>query len=339
MGYALAVSFGAVMDNPDLIVTCIVGDGEAESGPTAAYVDHFLPSSKLLHVILTSSSAWHSIKYIDPAESGAVIPILHANGFKISERTIYGCMDDKEIVSLFSGYGYQVCIVKNMEDIDVELASALEWSVGEIKTIQKAARDGKPIIKPRWPMIVLRTPKGWTGPKMIDGEFIEGSFHSHQIPVPGAGKDEKHLKMLQEWLQTYNPDKLLKDGKPAQSILDIIPEKDSKRLGQLKQTYDPYKALDLPDWKEFSVNKNSQNSCMQVTGKFLDKVSTNNPKSFRIFSPDELESNKLNTVLEHTGRNFQWDEFSRAEGGRVIEILSEHCCQGFMQVSSMLKAC
>ncbi|KPM36030.1 putative phosphoketolase [Neonectria ditissima] len=311
LGYALAVSFGAVMDNPDLIVTCVVGDGEAESGPTAA--------------------AWHSIKYLDPAESGAVIPILHVNGFKISERTIFGCMDDKELVSLFTGYGYQVTIVENLSQIDVELSSALEWAVSEIKTIQNAARQGKPIVKPRWPMIVLRTPKGWTGPKKVDGEFIEGSFHSHQIPVPNANKDEKHLKILQSWLQTYDAGKLLKDGKPSKSIQDLIPQKDAKRLGQLKQTYDSYAALNMPDWKPFTVEKFQESSCMAETGKFLDKVMVENPKSFRVFSPDELESNKLSAVFEHTGRNFQWDEYSRGNGGRVIEILSEHCCQGFMQ--------
>ncbi|KAK7420384.1 hypothetical protein QQX98_002807 [Neonectria punicea] len=311
LGYALAVSFGAVMDNPDLIVTCVVGDGEAESGPTAA--------------------AWHSIKYLDPAESGAVIPILHVNGFKISERTIFGCMDDKELVSLFTGYGYQVCIVENLSQIDVELSSALEWAVNEIKNIQEAARQGQPIVKPRWPMIVLQTPKGWTGPKKVDGEFIEGSFHSHQIPVPKANEDEKHLRILQSWLQSYDAGRLLKDGKPSKSIQDIVPQKDAKKLGQLKRTYDSYLALNMPDWKPFAVQKFQQSSCMAETGKFLDKVMVENPKSFRVFSPDELESNKLSAVFEHTGRNFQWDEYSRANGGRVIEILSEHCCQGFMQ--------
>ncbi|KAM5351090.1 hypothetical protein ACJ41O_003813 [Fusarium nematophilum] len=311
LGYALAVSFGAVMDNPDLIVTCVVGDGEAESGPTAA--------------------AWHSIKYIDPSESGAVIPILHCNGFKISERTIFGCMDNKELVSLFSGYGYQVTVVETLDEIDMELAGALEWAVGEISKIQKVARAGKPIVKPRWPMIVLRTPKGWTGPKKVDGEIIEGSFRAHQIPVPNANKDEEHLKILQSWLQSYDPGRLLQHGKPAESILEIMPRNKEKRLGQLKQTYNPYKALNLPDWKPFSVERSQPSSCMQQTGEFLDKVIAENPKSFRIFSPDELESNKLSAVLEHTGRNFQWDEFSRARGGRVIEVLSEHCCQGWMQ--------
>ena len=154
LGYALSVSFGAVMDNPDLIVACVVGDGEAETGPTA--------------------TAWHSYKYIDPAESGAVLPIVHVNGFKISERTIYGCMDDKELAALFTGYGYQPRVVDDLNDIDADLNNSMEWAVGEIKRIQKAARSGNPITKPQWPVLILRTPKGWSGPKKVKGEFVEG---------------------------------------------------------------------------------------------------------------------------------------------------------------------
>ncbi|KAJ0309396.1 hypothetical protein Brms1b_009121 [Colletotrichum noveboracense] len=311
LGYALAVSFGAVFDNPDLIVTCIVGDGEAESGPTA--------------------TAWHAIKYLDPKESGAVIPILHINGFKISERTIFGCMDDKEIVALFTGYGYQVCIVDDLEDIDTDLSGALEWAIAEIKKIQKAARSGQPIVKPRWPMIALRTPKGWSGPKEVDGVIIEGSFKSHQVPLAKAGSDKPHLEKLNEWLSRYDIGNLLTDGKPNTSILEAIPKNDSKKLGQLKATYDPYIGLEVPDWQPLAVEPGEQTSCMKVTGKLLDEVMQANPKGFRMFSPDELESNKLDAILDHTGRNFQWDEYSRAQGGRVIEILSEHCCQGFMQ--------
>ncbi|KAL2179700.1 XFP N-terminal domain-containing protein [Thermothelomyces heterothallicus CBS 202.75] len=311
LGYALAVSFGAVMDNPDLIVTCIVGDGEAETGPTA--------------------TAWHAIKYLDPAESGAVIPILHANGFKISERTIFGCMDDKEIVCLFSGYGYQVRIVEDLEDIDDELQNALEWAVAEIKKIQQAARSGKPIEKPRWPMIVLRTPKGWTGPKEVEGNLIEGSFHAHQVPLPKANSDPTQLKALDNWLSSYEISELLKDGKPTETVLALLPRKDEKKLGQLKAAYDPFIGLKAVDWQPFGVEKGSEESCMKVTGKFLDKVFQENPKTIRLFSPDELESNKLDAVLDHSQRNFQWDQYSRANGGRVIEVLSEHICQGFMQ--------
>ncbi|GKZ78218.1 hypothetical protein AnigIFM56816_001604 [Aspergillus niger] len=312
LGYALAVSFGAVMHNPDMIVTCVVGDGEAETGPTA--------------------TSWHAIKYIDPAESGAVLPILHVNGFKISERTIYGCMDNKELVSLFTGYGYQVRIVENLDDIDADLHSSMMWAVEEIHKIQKAARSGKPIMKPRWPMIVLRTPKGWSGPKELHGSFIEGSFHSHQVPLPNAKKDKEELQALQKWLSSYNPHELFTEtGDIIDDIKSVIPLEDTKKLGQRAEAYKGYRAPDLPDWRKFGVEKGSQQSAMKTIGKFIDQVFAQNPHGVRVFSPDELESNKLDAALAHTGRNFQWDQFSNAKGGRVIEVLSEHLCQGFMQ--------
>lgn len=311
LGYALAVSFGAVMDKPDLVVTCIVGDGEAETGPTA--------------------TAWHAIKYLDPKESGAVIPILHVNGFKISERTIFGCMDDKELVCLFSGYGYQLCIVDDLDNINDELYTAMEWALAEVKKIQKAARSGNPIVKPRWPMIVLRTPKGWGGPKEVDGKIIEGSFHSHQVPLSKANNDETQLQALNDWLSSYKIDELLPEGKLADAIINTLPKKDEKKLGQLKDTYDPYIALKTVKWEDFAVEKNTDQSCMKITGAYLSKVFGENPTTIRLFSPDELESNKLDAILDHTQRNFQWDEYSRANGGRVIETLSEHECQGFMQ--------
>ncbi|RKU47796.1 hypothetical protein DL546_006963 [Coniochaeta pulveracea] len=311
LGYALGVSFGAVMDKPDLIVTCVVGDGEAETGPTA--------------------TAWHAVKYLDPKESGAVIPILHVNGFKISERTIFGCMDDKEIVALFTGYGYQVRIVEDLEHINDDLHASMEWALAEVKKIQQAARTGKPIEKPRWPMIVMRTPKGWSGPKKVEGQIIEGSFHSHQVPLPKAMDDETQLQALKDWLGSYHVGELIKDGKPTDSVLSILPEKDEKKLGQVKDTYDPYRALELPEWKDCVVEKGTEESCMKSVGSYLDKVFQANPKSIRLFSPDELESNKLSAILDHTQRNFQWDQYSRANGGRVIEVLSEHNCQAFMQ--------
>lgn len=312
LGYALAVSFGAVMDKPDLVVTCVIGDGECETGPTA--------------------TAWHSYKYIDPAESGAVLPIVHVNGFKISERTIYGCMDDKELTALFVGYGYQPRFVEDLEDIDADLADALEWALCEIRTIQKAARSGKPIVKPQWPVIILRTPKGWSGPKRLGSQLIEGSFHSHQVPLPKAKTDAEQLESLRDWLKSYQPHDLFnKDGTPVERILKVIPANEGKRMGQLKDTYDPYVGISVPDWRDLGVEKGTVASSMQCCGSLMDKAFQLNPKSLRIFSPDELESNKLKQSLEHTGRNFQWDQYSNAQGGRVIEILSEHCCQGFMQ--------
>ncbi|KAF8630323.1 hypothetical protein AX15_002996 [Amanita polypyramis BW_CC] len=312
LGYALSVSFGAVMDNPDLVIVCVVGDGEAETGPTA--------------------TAWHGYKYIDPAESGAVLPILHVNGFKISEPTIFGLMDDLEIAALFSGYGYQVRIVSDLSNIDDDLAASLEWALAEIKKIQSAARHGHPIVKPRWPLIVLRTPKGLSGPKLVHGQAIEGSFRSHQVPLPQAKTSEEELEILSTWLKSYGPRDLFKnDGSPVDSILSIIPEKGDKKLGQRRESYNAYIPLQVPVWQSMSVQKSTQESCMKLVGSFLASVITENPKTFRIFSPDELMSNKLDGVFEVTGRDFQWDPDCRARGGRIIEILSEHTCQGMLQ--------
>lgn len=320
------------MDNPNLVVTCVVGDGEAETGPTAAFV------FKILFIVVCITfwtnviiRAWHAIKYLDPAESGAVIPILHVNGFKISERTIFGCMDNRELLALFTGYGYQVCIVETLNNIDTELFTSLDWALKEIKSIQRAARGGKPITKPRWPVIILRTPKGWTGPQKVDGEIIEGSFRAHQIPVVNANKDKEHLRLLQDWLLSYKVGELLVDGRPSETVSQILPKQDAKKLGQKKVTYDSYRELNLPNWNSFASDKYEQQSSMQQSGGFLQEVIQRNQHTFRAFSPDELESNKLSAMLESSGRNFQWDQFSRNQGGRVIEILSEHCCQGFMQ--------
>lgn len=240
-------------------------------------------------------------------------------------------MDNRELTALFSGYGYQVTIVEILHEIDEELFSALNWALDEIKKIQTAAREGDAIVKPRWPMIVLKTPKGWSGPKEVDGKIVESSFASHQIPVAKANSDGNHLKILQDWLKSYDPDKLLPDGKAAQALLDILPKQDRQKLGQQKLAHSTHEPLQLPSWEDYACEKAKHASSMQQTGDFLKQVGSDNPQSFRIFSPDELESNKLGAVLEDSGRNFYWDQYSRAKGGRVIEILSEHTCQGFMQ--------
>lgn len=260
-----------------------------------------------------------------------MLPILHVNGFKISERTIFGCMDNKELVCLFSGYGYQVCIVEDLANIDHELYKAMVWGVYEIKSIQAAARSGEPLMKPRWPMIILRTPKGWTGPKMVDGKIIEGSFRSHQVPLPEAKTNKHQLEALQRWLQSYQIDQLLVDGRPRESVLSILPKDETARLGQKQVTFGHHDKLNMPDWQPHGVSKGEWASSMASLGPFLRAVAKDNASTFRIFSPDELESNKLASILEDSSRNFQWDPSSRAQGGRVIEILSEHCCQGFMQ--------
>ncbi|RMZ91500.1 hypothetical protein DV736_g1277, partial [Chaetothyriales sp. CBS 134916] len=312
LGYALSVSFGAVMDNPNLIVACIVGDGESETGPTA--------------------TAWHGFKFIDPKESGAVLPIVHVNGFKISERTIFGCMDDKEMAALFTGYGYQPRVVDDLDDIDADMNNSMEWAISEIRRIQSAARSGNPILKPRWPVLILRTPKGWTGPKKVKGEIVEGSFHAHQVPLPAAKTDQSELQQLQEWLRSYKPHELFKDdGDVIDEIKSIVPQKATLRLGQKEQSYNSYRSLKRTDWRPFCVKKFSSASSMQVVGNYLAQVVRDNPTDFRIFSPDEFESNKLAAVFNVTGRNMQWDQYLNNQGGRVVETLSEHQCQGFMQ--------
>ena len=175
------------------------------------------------------------------------------------------------------------------------------------------------------------TYQGWTGPKEVEGKLIEGSFHSHQVPLPKAGSDDTQLKALKTWLGSYKINELLQDSKPNKEILNLLPTKDEKKLGQLKMTYEPHIDIKAVDWKQFGVEKRTDQSCMKLAGKFLDQVFQENPKTIRLFSPDELESNKLDAVLDHTTRDFQWDQYSRAIGGRVTEVLSEHNCQGFMQ--------
>lgn len=241
-------------------------------------------------------------------------------------------MDDEELVSLFTGYGYQVRFVEDLENIDHDFATSIDWAVSQIQHIQKAARSGNPIIKPRWPVLLLRTPKGWGAPKKVHGEFVEGSFHSHQVPLPKASSDNEELGQLQEWLREYQADTLFRsDGSPSDNVTKVIPKDPSKRMGVVKDAFAGYKPLDIPDWTEMGEENGHEVSSMKAVGVLLDQVLQRNPNDMRIFSPDELESNKLDAVLKHTGRNFQWDKHSRQKGGRVIEILSEHTCQGMMQ--------
>ncbi|KAI8364734.1 phosphoketolase [Radiomyces spectabilis] len=312
LGYALAVSFGAALDNPDLIVPCIVGDGEAETGPTA--------------------TAWHLIKYLDPAKCGAVLPILHLNGFKIAERTISGTMSDDEVTALFTGYGYQVRIVgTDLDKIQEDMAMSFEWAIGEIHAIQKAARSGQAVYKPRWPVIVLRSPKGWTGPKKAHGVQIEGTWHAHQVPLPKAKTDDEEFQLLKQWLESYKPHELFDDnGRPIKEILDCFPQDERLRMGQRKETHGVYKQLKLPAWQDY-VSADPDVSAMISAGDYLAEVCKNNDDRFRIFSPDELTSNKLTKVLEVTNRTMEWDPDLFTKGGRVTEVLSEHSCQGMLQ--------
>ncbi|GAA6008849.1 hypothetical protein JCM10207_001746 [Rhodosporidiobolus poonsookiae] len=334
LGYALAAAYGSVMDRPDQISVVVVGDGESETGPTAG--------------------AWHSHKWIDPKESGAVLPILHVNGFKISERTIPGTMDNTELALLYSGYGYQVRFVEYEAQgtahmggndpadkaIHENFAASLDWAYAEIRKIQQAARSGKPIDKPRWPMLILRSPKGWTGPASEHGKQLLNSFASHQVPLPAARTDDDELKHLEAWLHSYDSekffdfseDKVKKGSIFTDVIYDALPKDQERRLGFSKETYDGFTPLDLADWKEFGYEKDKEEvSCMKAIAVYLKDVVKRNPTTFRMFSPDELASNKLDGVLDVTTRNFQWDPETAHKGGRVTEMLSEHTLQGWLQ--------
>lgn len=326
LGYALATAFGAALDNPDLIVACLVGDGEAETGPTAA--------------------AWHANKFVNPAADGGVLPILHLNGFKISSPTIFGTMDDEELTALFTGYGYAVRIVdlaRLGDRIDAGMASAVSWAYGGIRGLQQAARSGRPPERARWPMIVLRTPKGWTGPKEVEGKIIEGSFRAHQVPGIELKTRPAQLQAVERWLRSYRPDELFdKEGRPAEDIRALCPKGD-RRIAQNPHSFGGKvrRPLHLPALGEHEVTIRGRGAAragsMGELGKYLRGVITLNreARNFRIVCPDELESNRLGAVLDVTTRQYAWPVPAVAEkigpDGRVLEILSEHTCQGWLQ--------
>lgn len=318
LGYALATAFGAAMDNPDLIVACIVGDGEAETGPTAA--------------------SWHSYKFLDPVESGAVLPILHLNGYKISNPTIYGTMSDGELTHLFSGFGYRVHIVEATQG-DALLAQAMDDAYSEIRRIQQAARGGNPLVQPAWPMLILRSPKGWTGIKTHQGQQVEGSYRSHQIPAADLKGNPESLKAVEAWLRSYHPEELFDEqGSPYPDLLALCPSGD-RRMGCNKHTLGGHirEELRLPDLINYAVPAQEKlYSNIVSVARYLRDVIVQNPNTFRIFCPDELESNLLGEVLEVTHRNYQWpvadaNKSVGPRGGRVIEVLSEHMCQAWLQ--------
>ncbi len=325
LGYALSTAFGAVMDNPDLIVACLIGDGEAETGPTAA--------------------AWHSTKFLDPKESGAVLPILHLNGYKIANPTIFGTMSNEELFELFRGYGYEPHIVED-PDLHAALFSALNNAYEAIRMIQKRAREGQRLSKPRWPLLILRSLKGWTGIKQIDGLPIEGSYRSHQIPAKDLKTRPDELHLVEAWLRSYCPSELFEvNGAPKKEILENCP------LGEKRMGCNPHtlggnivKPLALPDIAQFAVSPTKKGAPLHggakvknvyQLGLYLKEVVARNPYNFRVFSPDELESNQLGAILEATHKNYQWPigpyDSHIAKEGRVIEVLSEHLCQGWLQ--------
>ena len=323
LGYALATAFGAALDNPDLIVACIVGDGEAETGPTAA--------------------AWHSNKFLNPQTDGTVLPILHVNGFKIANPSIFGTMSDEELRSLFTGCGYSVHIVELSERIDDDLSESLFAAYSEIRDIQLRARTGTTVERPCWPMIILRTPKGWTGPKVVDGLAVEGSFRAHQVPAKDAKTNSAHLKIVESWLRSYKPEELFTtDGSPAEDLLTLVPR------GERRMAKNPHalggeirRPLKLPEIADYGVDLKARGqnpmSSVEELGNYLrDTVRLNEAsRNFRIVCPDELESNRVGAILQATDRQYVWPLPENCEhisrDGRVLEVLSEHNCQGWLQ--------
>jgi len=326
LGYALVHAFGAAFDDPDLVVACVVGDGEAETGPLAA--------------------AWHSNKFLNPAVDGAVLPILHLNGYKIANPTVLARMDDGELESLFTGYGYEPFFVEGSapKTMHASMAATLDKAMDRIRQIQADARaPGWVGERPRWPMIVLRSPKGWTGPKEVDGAKVEDFWRSHQVPIANARSDPAHRRLLEQWMRSYAPEELFDaNGRLVPELAALAPEGE-KRMGSLPQANGGLlrQELRLPDWKAFTVDVPKPGGriaeATRLMGAYLrDVISLNaDAKNFRLMGPDETASNRLDAVFEVTDR--VWMEpiepydVHLAREGRVMEVLSEHLCQGWLE--------
>jgi xylulose-5-phosphate/fructose-6-phosphate phosphoketolase len=325
LGYSLSHSFGAVLDNPDLVVACVVGDGEAETGPLA--------------------TAWHSNKFLNPLTDGTVLPILHLNGYKISNPTILARITHEELEQLFRGYGWNPIFVEGdePEPMHRKMAKALDYAIDQIKKI-KVNAEHSDAERPRWPMIILRSPKGWTGPKEVDGRKIEGNFRAHQIPLAvSATTPPEHLQMLEDWLKSYHPEELFDEhGKLIPELADLAP-KGERRMGANPHTNGGIllRDLRLPNFRDYETLVTSPGADGEgdthVCGRFLrDVIKENHEKrNFRIFGPDETVSNRLEAVFEVTNRQWdapveQYDEFLAADGS-VMEMLSEHQCEGWLE--------
>ena len=324
LGYALAHAYGAVFDNPGLIACCVVGDGEAETGALA--------------------TSWHSNKFLNPATDGAVLPILHLNGYKIANPAVLARIDPDELESLMAGYGYKAHFVegRDPEPVHHRMAATLDTVLEEIRAIQHNARVNGAISRPRWPMIVLKTPKGWTGPKAVDGKKTEDHWRSHQVPF-GDLKNPQHLKLLEQWLRSYRPEELFEqNGAPRADVASLAPPR-ARRMGSNPHANGGLllKDLRLPDYRRHAVAVDAPGGTLaaatEVMGRFLRDVFQLNEDSrnFRLVGPDETQSNRLGAVFEVTDRTWVAQRLPEDEqlspGGRVMEILSEHTCQGWLE--------
>jgi len=324
LGYSLLHAYGAVLDNPELVALCVIGDGEAETGPLAA--------------------SWHSNKFLDPARDGAVLPVLHLNGYKIANPTVLARIPEHELRELLVGYGYAPRFVAGSDPVAMHqrMAATLDEVLDEVARIQRAARaaGGVPE-RPAWPMIVLRTPKGWTGPREVDGLPTEGSFRSHQVPLAEVRANPEHLAQLESWLRSYRPEELFDErGAVREDIMALAPQ------GKRRMSANPHangglltRDLELPDFRDYAVEVGAPGTTFseatRVLGAWLRDVIRSNPDRFRIVGPDETASNRLQAVFEATDR--AWDaqrletDDHLAPDGRVMEVLSEHMCQGWLE--------
>lgn len=324
LGYSLVHAFGAAFDNPDLIVPCVVGDGEAETGPLSA--------------------SWHGIKFLNAARDGAVLPILHLNGYKIASPTLHGRASDDDLLQLFNGYGYDPIFVTGDDPqlMHVQMAAALDEAFDHIRQLQQEARSNVAAKNvPRWPMIILRSPKGWTGPKIVDGKRVEGFWRAHQVPVSSCREDESHRQILEAWLRSYRPDDLFDEQGRLKPELQALAPQGDKRMGA-----SPYanggrlrKELVVPEIRQFAVNVKkpgeTEEQSTAVLASYLSEIFRSNPDNFRLFGPDETASNRLGKVFEVTDRSWmeeikEYDE-QLSPDGRVMEVLSEHQCQGWLE--------
>jgi len=325
LGYSLSHAFGAAFDNPSLIVACVVGDGEAETGPLA--------------------TSWHSNKFLNPAHDGAVLPILHLNGYKIDNPTVLARISHEELEHLLRGYGYTPYFVEGHEPEAMHslMATTLDQVVAEIKRIQSDARERGATERPRWPMIVLKTPKGWTGPKVVDGRPVEGTYRAHQVPLSEPTEHPEHLKILEAWMRSYRPEELFDEGGRLIPELRELAPKGERRMGAnpIANGGILLRDLRLPDFCDYAIDVpqpgNIMNEDARTLGKFFrDVIKLNaDQRNFRIFGPDETASNRLTAVFEAT--NKQWlgtvipTDDRLSPDGRVIEMLSEHQCEGWLE--------
>ncbi|MEI9863080.1 MAG: phosphoketolase family protein [Limisphaerales bacterium] len=325
LGYSLTHAYGAVFDNPDLIAACVVGDGEAETGPLAA--------------------SWHANKFLNPVHDGAVLPILHLNGYKIANPTVLARISREELRELFVGYGYEPYFVEGDDPSTMHqlMASTLDTVFSKIREIQSTIRSQGFRERPRWPMIIMRTPKGWTGPKEVDGKRTEGSWRSHQVPLAELATKPSHLKLLERWMKSYKPEELFdKDGVLKPELSELAPKGD-RRMGANPHANGGLLLHDLhlPDFQSYAVAVSAPGAvdaeATRVMGTFLRDVMKLNAKerNFRIFGPDETASNRLGSVFEATDRVFTGEILKTDDhlspDGRVMEVLSEHLCQGWLE--------